>query len=107
MRLVMPAPVAEEHVAHLAHHVERGQQRAKHQQVIRSLNGPRVRRFQNAVLRPEAGEDQRKSAQRQHADGVGGEGQRHARAQPTHVANVLLLVRRRESPSPRPGRAAI
>ena len=51
-----------------------------------------LRGFENAILRPETGEEDRKSAQRQHADGVGDEGERHVDLEAAHAANVLLLV---------------
>ncbi len=51
-----------------------------------------MRSVQNFVLAPEAGEEQRKSAQRQHADGIRRERHRHELLQPAHAANVLLLV---------------
>ncbi len=51
-----------------------------------------LRGFENAILRPEAGEEDWKSAQRQHADGVSDEGERHVDLEAAHPANVLLFV---------------
>ena len=51
-----------------------------------------LRGFEDAVLRPEAGEEDRETAQRQHADGIGDERERHVDFEAAHAANVLLLV---------------
>ena len=44
------------------------------------------------VLTPEAGEEQRKSAQRQHSHSVGGKSDWHESPQSSHAADVLLFV---------------
>ncbi len=89
----LPTPVAEEHVAHLPRHVERRQQRAAHQHIKGPVpQVPVLRRFQNAVLRPEAGEQQRKTTKRQHAHRIRNKGQRHIALQSAHPAHVLFLV---------------
>ena len=51
-----------------------------------------MRRLENCVFRPEAGEEDWNTAQRQHADGVGGEGERHVGLEAAHAADVLLFV---------------
>ena len=93
MGRLLAAPIAEENVGHLAGHVKGGQQHAKDQHVERRPgHAPVLGRLQNAVLAPEAGEEQRKPAQRQHSDRIGDKGQRHINLEPAHTPDVLLSV---------------
>ena len=46
--------------------------------------------MQNGILAPEAGEEERKSAQREHAHGIHKEGDGHVLAQASHAADILL-----------------
>ena len=82
-----------EDVADLARHVEGGKQRANGSHVKRRVRErPVVGGVEDFVLAPEAGEEQREAAEREHADRVGGEGKRHESAQTAHVADVLLAI---------------
>ena len=87
------ATLAEEHVPHLSRHVERREERAAQPHQERPLARlPQPRGVQDLVLAPEAGEQQRESRERQHANGVGRERHGHELTQAAHAPDVLLLV---------------
>src|ERR1035437_5657442 len=89
----MAAIRTKENERDLARHVKRREQRAGAAEIKRNLrHRPAMRGMENFVLAPEAGEEQRKARERQHADGVSRERQRHEFFQSAHFADVLFLM---------------
>ena len=83
----------EEDVNHLPRHVERGQDYARHHQVMRRVRrGPVRGGVENLLLRPGAGEKERHAAQRHHSNRVGQKCNRHEPTQSAHLADVLFVM---------------
>src|ERR1700733_14264456 len=93
MQMSCQTRFAKEYVVHLACHVEGRQQRAKAPEIKRhARDAPSLCGVQDGVFAPEAGEEQRKSAQRQHAYRVSGESNRHKSLQSAHAPDILLFM---------------
>src|SRR5271170_7862378 len=85
--------LAKKHVIDLSRHVEGCQKRAKTPEIKRhARDTPGMCGVQDRVLAPEAREEQRKSAQCEHADRIGSKSDRHESLQSAHTADVLLFV---------------
>src|SRR4029077_18480432 len=84
--------IAEKHQRDLPRHVKGGQERTENAEIKWPVrDAPFVGTVQNLVFAPETGKEQRKAAQRQHANGIGGKCHRHEFSQSAHAAHILFL----------------
>src|SRR5207247_8945000 len=87
------ARVAEEDVDDLSRHVERGENDSDQNQVIRHMRRRPMRcGMKNFLFGPAAGEEDRHTAERHHADRVRHESYWHETPQAAHFANILFAV---------------